>query len=76
MFAFLDDRSRAVMAARFGFSEDTVRLAAALRPALASWVSLSMSMSITAARSSIRGCCGRAPAWASSSSTLRLAGPP
>ena len=36
MFAFIDDRSRAVMAARFGFSEDTVRLAAALRPALAS----------------------------------------
>jgi Mu transposase, C-terminal./Integrase core domain. len=36
LFAFLDDRSRAVMAARFGYSEDTVRLAAALRPALAS----------------------------------------
>jgi putative transposase len=36
LFAFLDDRSRAVMAARFGFSEDTMRLAAALRPALAS----------------------------------------
>jgi putative transposase len=36
LFCFLDDRSRAVMAARFGFSEDTVRLAAALRPALAS----------------------------------------
>ncbi|MPY81452.1 MAG: DDE-type integrase/transposase/recombinase [Actinophytocola sp.] len=36
LFAFLDDRSRAVMGARFGFSEDTVRLAAALRPALAS----------------------------------------
>jgi putative transposase len=35
LFAFLDDRSRAVMAARFGFAEDTVRLAAALRPALA-----------------------------------------
>src|SRR6476659_307954 len=35
MFAFLDDRSRAVMAARFGFHEDTVRLAVALRPALA-----------------------------------------
>jgi putative transposase len=35
LFCFLDDRSRAVMAARFGFSEDTVRLAAALRPALA-----------------------------------------
>ena len=36
LFAFLDDHSRAVMAARFGFAEDTVRLAAALRPALAS----------------------------------------
>ncbi len=36
LFAFLDDRSRAVMAARFGFAEDAVRLAAALRPALAS----------------------------------------
>jgi putative transposase len=35
LFAFPGDRSRAVMAARFGFSEDTVRLAAALRPALA-----------------------------------------
>jgi putative transposase len=35
LFAFIDDHSRAVMAARFGFSEDTVRLAAALRPALA-----------------------------------------
>jgi len=32
LFAFIDDHSRAVMAARFGFSEDTVRLAAALRP--------------------------------------------
>ena len=32
LFAFIDDQSRAVMAARFGFSEDTVRLAAALRP--------------------------------------------
>lgn len=36
LFAFIDDRSRAVMGARFGYSEDTVRLAAALRPALAS----------------------------------------
>src|ERR671928_48266 len=35
LFCFLDDRSRAVMAARFGYAEDTVRLAAALRPALA-----------------------------------------
>jgi putative transposase len=36
LFCFIDDHSRAVMAARFGFAEDTIRLAAALRPALAS----------------------------------------
>jgi len=35
LFAFIDDHSRAVMAARFGLAEDTIRLAAALRPALA-----------------------------------------
>jgi putative transposase len=36
LFCFLDDKSRAVTGARFGYAEDTVRLAAALRPALAS----------------------------------------
>src|SRR5256886_3537115 len=36
LFAFIDDHSRAVVGHRFGFAEDTVRLAAALRPALAS----------------------------------------
>jgi putative transposase len=35
LFCFLDDHSRAVMAGRWGYFEDTVRLAAALRPALA-----------------------------------------
>jgi len=35
VFAFLDDHSRLVPGYRFGFAEDTVRLAAALRPALA-----------------------------------------
>jgi len=35
LFCFIDDHSRAVMSARFGWHEDTVRLAAALRPALA-----------------------------------------
>ena len=35
LFCFIDDHSRAVMGARFGYHEDTVRLAAALRPALA-----------------------------------------
>ncbi|WP_370946412.1 DDE-type integrase/transposase/recombinase [Amycolatopsis sp. cg5] len=36
LFAFIDDHSRALVGYRFGFAEDTVRLAAALRPALAS----------------------------------------
>jgi len=36
LFAFLDEDSRAIMGHRFGFAEDTVRLAAALRPALGS----------------------------------------
>ena len=35
LFAFLDDHSRAVMGARWAYHEDVVRLAAALRPALA-----------------------------------------
>ncbi|MBF8185511.1 transposase [Nonomuraea sp. K274] len=33
-FAFLDDHSRAVVGARWGYREDVVRMAAALRPAL------------------------------------------
>lgn len=36
LFAFLDDHSRMVTAARWAYAEDTVRLAAALRPALES----------------------------------------
>jgi transposase InsO family protein len=36
LFAFLDDHSRLFSGYRFGFAEDTVRLAAALEPALAS----------------------------------------
>jgi putative transposase len=36
LFAFIDDNSRALVGYRFGHAEDTVRLAAALRPALAS----------------------------------------
>ncbi|MER6320216.1 DDE-type integrase/transposase/recombinase [Streptomyces sp. NPDC001581] len=34
LFAFIDDHSRAIVGHRFGFAKDTVRLAAALRPAL------------------------------------------
>jgi putative transposase len=36
LFAFLDDHSRTIVGHRWGFAEDSVRLAAALRPALAS----------------------------------------
>ena len=36
LFAFLDDHSRLAVGYRFGFAEDTVRLAAALQPALSS----------------------------------------
>jgi putative transposase len=35
LFCFIDDHSRAVMGGRWAFHEDVVRLAAALRPALA-----------------------------------------
>ena len=35
LFAFIDDHSRLITGHRFGHAEDTVRLAAALRPALA-----------------------------------------
>jgi putative transposase len=35
LFAFVDDHSRAIVGYRFGYAEDTIRLAAALRPALA-----------------------------------------
>lgn len=36
LFAFIDDHSRLLVGHRFGYAEDAVRLAAALRPALAS----------------------------------------
>jgi putative transposase len=36
LFAFIDDRSRAVVGYRFGYAEDSVRLAVALRWAMAS----------------------------------------
>lgn len=35
LFAFVDDHSRAMVGHRWGYAEDSVRLAAALRPALA-----------------------------------------
>lgn len=36
LFAFIDDHTRVISGYRWGFAEDTVRLAAALRPGLAS----------------------------------------
>ena len=69
LFAFLDDHSRAVMAARFGFAEDTIRLAAALRPALGTRGVPEHVYVDNGSRSSTRGCCGPARSWASSSST-------
>jgi putative transposase len=35
LFAFIDDHSRAIVGHRWGYAEDTVRLGAALRPAMA-----------------------------------------
>jgi putative transposase len=35
LFAFIDDHSRAIVGHRWGYAEDTVRLAAALRAGLA-----------------------------------------
>jgi len=51
LFAFVDAHSRALVGYRFGYAEDTVRLAAALRPALASRGSPKRSMWITGQRS-------------------------
>ena len=61
LFAFLDDHSRLAVGYRFGFAEDTVRLAAALQPGAGRpRCPRPRSMSTTARRSSMRGCCGRA----------------
>ena len=66
LFAFLDDHSRAIMGHRFGFAEDTVRLAAALRPALGSrrGPRRGLRRQLVGVRRT-PGCCGRARNWAS-----------
>ena len=70
LFSFIDDHSRAVMAARFGFAEDAIRLAAALRPALASrGIPAHAYVDKRRTLSSMRGCCAPAPSWVSSWST-------
>jgi putative transposase len=74
LFCFIDDHSRAVMGARWAFHEDVVRLAAALRPALAVRGSRNRSTSTTVRRSSTRGYCAPARCWASSWSTASREG--
>jgi len=72
--ALLDDHSRAIVGHRWGFAEDTVRLAAALRPALASrgvpeglYVDYADvgTTSTTGRRSSMPGRRGPVPSWGS-----------
>ncbi|EUA32717.1 putative transposase domain protein [Mycobacterium xenopi 4042] len=75
LFAFLDDHTRLAVGYRFGFAEDAVRLAAALRPALAAAVFRPGSTWTTAARSSMRGCCGRARNSVCAWCIRHLAGP-
>ena len=64
LFAFIDDHSRALVGTG-GAREDTVRLAAALRPAWPRAASRRPSTWTTGPRSSTRGCCAPAPRWAS-----------
>ena len=71
LFAFIDDHSRALVGYRWGLSEDTVRLEAALRSALAArGVPDAAATSTTARRTSPSSCCGRAPASACASCTV------
>ena len=60
LFAFLDDHSRLAVGYRFGYAEDTVRLAAALSPRWPPAASRPGSTWTTARRFVMRGCCGRA----------------
>ena len=65
LFAFLDDHCRLVCGYRFGFAERRAVGSAALEPAWPAAASRAASMSTTARRSWIPGCCGRARNWAS-----------
>ena len=61
LFAFLDDHTRLAVGYRFGFAEDTVRLAAALQPALAArGVPASVYVDNGIGLRRLRGCCGPA----------------
>jgi len=62
--AFIDDHSRLIPGHRWGFADDTVRLAAALRQAVQSWgvprESPASHLLTTARHMLMRGCCGPA----------------
>ena len=67
LFCFLDDHSRAVMGARWAYLDDMVRLAAALRPALAArGVPARLYLDNGVGVLSTRRCCGPRPCSASS----------
>jgi len=61
----LDDHSRLAVGYRFGFAEDTVRLAAALQPALAARGVPASVYVDNGSASSTPGCCAPAPSSAS-----------
>jgi putative transposase len=63
LFAFIDDHRRLLAGYRWGASEDTVRLEAALRAGLAARGTPTGWMSTTARRSSPTSCCAPAPPW-------------
>jgi putative transposase len=61
LFTFLDDHSRLAVGYRFGFAEDTVRLAAALEPALAARGVPATVYVDNGSAFVDSGCCGRVP---------------
>ena len=65
LFCFIDDHSRALVGYRWGYSEDTVRLEAALRNALASRGVPARCTSTTEVPWCQSSCCGPVPASAS-----------
>ena len=63
LFAFIDDYSRLLAGYRWGYSEDVVRLEAALRSGWLLGGCPERSWSTGARRSCRASCCGRAPPW-------------
>ena len=75
LFAFIDDHSRLIAGFRWGFSEDSLHLAEALKRAVAVRGVRPGCMSITGPASLMRRCPATARSWASAWSTARPTGP-